>query len=246
LLCVFFVVIAYYSVFFLFSLGGGRSVQGAMLIWPRIVCATYTLWSVSSQAVWALLSGGGTGALLVSPFNVKWRCYAQARSVEESQFCLFSVIFPVRCISSISPRFYFRRHAFCFLPLTTILESPAYFFTLFLFWPLPPAHWSSTRSLWDLKPERWVLNPEIPLGADGVWACTCLTGKRAKQIFAPECVVTTNPSPKLAETPSLGRCLSSGSLQALKRLKNAFSVDSRGVPMGKENWYTQPAWPLHL
>jgi hypothetical protein len=37
---VFYVVIAYYSVFFLFSLGGGRSVQGAMLIWPRVVCGS--------------------------------------------------------------------------------------------------------------------------------------------------------------------------------------------------------------
>jgi hypothetical protein len=39
---VFFVVIAYYSVFFLFSLGGGRSVQGPMLIWPRVVCGSTT------------------------------------------------------------------------------------------------------------------------------------------------------------------------------------------------------------
>jgi hypothetical protein len=40
LLHVFFVVIAYYSVS-LFSLGGGWSVQGAMLIWPRVVyCST--------------------------------------------------------------------------------------------------------------------------------------------------------------------------------------------------------------
>jgi hypothetical protein len=37
LLRVFFVIIAYYSVS-LFSLGGGRCVQGAMLIWPKIVC----------------------------------------------------------------------------------------------------------------------------------------------------------------------------------------------------------------
>jgi hypothetical protein len=28
------------------------------------------------------------GALLVSPFNVKWRCYAQAGGVEESKFLL--------------------------------------------------------------------------------------------------------------------------------------------------------------
>jgi hypothetical protein len=40
LLHVFFVVIAYYSVFFLFSLGGCRSVQRATLIWPRVVCGS--------------------------------------------------------------------------------------------------------------------------------------------------------------------------------------------------------------
>jgi hypothetical protein len=72
------------------------------------------------------------GALLVSSFNMKWRCYAQAGDVEESKFCLFSLVFPVMCISSISPRFYFRKHAFCFLPLATILES-SYFFLYFLF-----------------------------------------------------------------------------------------------------------------
>jgi hypothetical protein len=31
--------------------------------------------------------------------------------------------FPARCISSISPRFYFRKHAFCFLPVVAILKS---------------------------------------------------------------------------------------------------------------------------
>jgi hypothetical protein len=40
LLRVFFLIIAYYSVFFLFYLSGGPSVQGAMLIWPRIVCGS--------------------------------------------------------------------------------------------------------------------------------------------------------------------------------------------------------------
>jgi hypothetical protein len=47
--------------------------------------------------------------------------------VEESKFCLFSVVFPVRCISSVFPRFYFRRHAFCFLTLVAILESSPFF-----------------------------------------------------------------------------------------------------------------------
>jgi hypothetical protein len=72
--------------------------------------------------VWELASGG-VGAFLVSPFNMEWGCYAWAGVVEESEFCLFSVVFPVRCISSISPRFYFRKHAFFFLPLVAILES---------------------------------------------------------------------------------------------------------------------------
>jgi hypothetical protein len=42
--------------------------------------------------------------------------------VGKSKFFLFLEVFPVRCISSISPRFYFRRHAFYFLPLAAILE----------------------------------------------------------------------------------------------------------------------------
>jgi hypothetical protein len=53
---------------------------------------------------------------------VKWRFSAQAGGVEGSKFCLFMAALPARCVSSISPRFHFRWHAFCFLPLVTILE----------------------------------------------------------------------------------------------------------------------------
>jgi hypothetical protein len=63
------------------------------------------------------------GALLISPFNVKWRRSAQAGGMEGSKFCLFPVTLPARCVSSVSSRFHFRRHTFCFLPLATILES---------------------------------------------------------------------------------------------------------------------------
>jgi hypothetical protein len=73
------------------------------------------------------VSGGSTGALLASPFNMKWRCYEWPGGVEDSKFCIFSVVFPARCVSSISPRFYFRRHVFCFLPLAAILESPCFY-----------------------------------------------------------------------------------------------------------------------
>jgi hypothetical protein len=80
--------------------------------------------STSFQAIWAR-AAGSPGALLVSPFNVKWKLSALARGVEESKFCLFSVILPAKCVSIVSPRFHYRRLAFCFLPLVAILESSA-------------------------------------------------------------------------------------------------------------------------
>jgi hypothetical protein len=33
---------------------------------------------------------------------------------------------PVKCVSSLSPRFHYRKLAFCFLPLSAILESLLY------------------------------------------------------------------------------------------------------------------------
>jgi hypothetical protein len=78
-------------------------------------------WSESSQAVWAPATGG-LGVLLVSPFNVKWRFSALAGGVEGSKLCLFSVIMPAKCVSGVSPRFHYRRLAFCFLPLAAILD----------------------------------------------------------------------------------------------------------------------------
>jgi hypothetical protein len=42
--------------------------------------------------------------------------------VEGSKFCLFLVVLLARYVSSISPRFHYRRHSFCSLPLTTIFN----------------------------------------------------------------------------------------------------------------------------
>jgi hypothetical protein len=70
-----------------------------------------------SQAIWAWATGV-LGALLVSPFSMKWRFTVPAGGVEWSKFCLFSVILPAKCVSSISPRFHCRRLAF---PLAAIL-----------------------------------------------------------------------------------------------------------------------------
>jgi hypothetical protein len=86
-------------------------------------------WSTSSQAVWAQATGG-PGALLVSPFNMKWRFSVLAGDVEGSKFCLFSVVLPAKCVSSVSPIFHYRRLTFCFYPLASILESLEFLFLL--------------------------------------------------------------------------------------------------------------------
>jgi hypothetical protein len=46
-----------------------------------------------------------------------------AGDMEGSKLCFFSVIMPAKCVSGMSPRFHYRRLAFCFLPLAAILES---------------------------------------------------------------------------------------------------------------------------
>jgi hypothetical protein len=53
--------------------------------------------------------------------------------VEGSKLYLFSVIMPVKCVFSISPRFHYRRLAFCFLPLAAILGSPWVFFLIYIY-----------------------------------------------------------------------------------------------------------------
>jgi hypothetical protein len=62
---------------------------------------------------------------------MKWRFSAPAGGVEGSKFCLFLVVVLARCVSSVSPRFHYRRHAFCFLPLAAILEFSPRIFILF-------------------------------------------------------------------------------------------------------------------
>jgi hypothetical protein len=97
-----------------------------MLLWLRLVCGGTAVPRSSPGPRLPKPYGrrplAAPGALLVSPFNVKWRFSAPAGDVEESKFCLFSVIMPAKCVSSVSPRFHYRRLAFCFLPLAAILE----------------------------------------------------------------------------------------------------------------------------
>jgi hypothetical protein len=62
---------------------------------------------------------------------VKWRFSEPAGDVEGSKLCLFPVIMPAKCVSSVSPRFHYRRLAFCFLPLAAILEFPLFWSSVY-------------------------------------------------------------------------------------------------------------------
>jgi hypothetical protein len=82
------VLTAYYSVSLFFP-SGGQSVQGAMLLWPRFVCEGTAVPRSSPGPCLPKLYGRqplvAPGALLVSPFNVKWRFSAPAGDVEGSK-----------------------------------------------------------------------------------------------------------------------------------------------------------------
>jgi hypothetical protein len=101
---------------------GGYAALAQACLWEYRGTAKLT-WSTSFQPVCVPVTGG-LGALLVSPFNVKWRFSVPAGVVNGSKLCLFSVIMPAKCVSGVSPRFHYRRLAFYFLPLVAILESP--------------------------------------------------------------------------------------------------------------------------
>jgi hypothetical protein len=123
LLCVFIFLIAYYSsnkqyclsniaqaiflFFSLFSLGGGQSVQRAILIWPRDVCGSTAYRLAHFVHVFPSRLGMGDWRWPGGPpgFTVQRevRCSVQAGGVEGSKFCLFSVALPARCVSNISP-----------------------------------------------------------------------------------------------------------------------------------------------
>jgi hypothetical protein len=71
---------------------GGYAALAQACLWEYRGTVKLT-WSASSQAIWAPATGS-PGALLVSPFNVKWRFSALVRGVEGPKLCLFSVIMP--------------------------------------------------------------------------------------------------------------------------------------------------------
>jgi hypothetical protein len=104
-----------------------RSVcPGAMLLWPRLICgSTVVPWSSPGLC---LPKPSGRGRLVArGPFwflylmwsgdSLCWLEVWRGQSYASSQWlCLQSV-------SSVSPRFHYRRLALCFLPLAATLES---------------------------------------------------------------------------------------------------------------------------
>jgi hypothetical protein len=99
-----------------------------MLLWPRLVCGS------------TMLQQSSPGPRLPKPSGHQWLaaggppCFSIQREVEilspaggveGSKLCLFSVIMPAKCVSSLSPRFHYSRLIFYFLPLAAILESSA-------------------------------------------------------------------------------------------------------------------------
>jgi hypothetical protein len=71
----FFQLLVYYSAFFLFSLGWGQCVQGAMLTCPRVFCGSTTCHLAHLVVCFSHagkeLGSGSAGALLVSLFNME-------------------------------------------------------------------------------------------------------------------------------------------------------------------------------
>jgi hypothetical protein len=109
---------------FLFSLSGGLG----MLLWPKLVCGSTTVPRSSPCPYLPKPSGRGQLSVRVPSLFLclTWSgdSLRQLEVWRGSMFCLFSVILPAKCVSSVPPRFNYRRLTFCFLPLAAILESP--------------------------------------------------------------------------------------------------------------------------
>jgi hypothetical protein len=127
LLCVFF-VIAYYSVFFsLFFPGWGLVCPGGYADLGQGCLWEYHM--LLSSPCGPLLPKPSGHCHLVAARELSWFLrltwngnVTHRLGVWRSQ-SFVSMVFSVRCISSVSPRFYFSRHAFCFLSLAAVLES---------------------------------------------------------------------------------------------------------------------------
>jgi hypothetical protein len=99
---------------------------------------------------------------------VKWRFSVPVGGVEGSKLCLFSVIMPAKCVSSVSPRFHYRRLAFCFLPLAAILESLLLSFFNLCPVSIPSYTFLHTSGSWPNRPWQLLWNSKSPLWGYGL------------------------------------------------------------------------------
>jgi hypothetical protein len=129
LCCVSFSV-PYYSVFFLW--GGGQSVQGALLVYPRGGCGSTTchlfahLLVCVSQAGLELASGS-VGALLVSQCNMVWRSFVQAGGSGCWEFCFFWWVFFCQVWLQYLSKIFDLRSSCCLLPPSSCHLSISFF-----------------------------------------------------------------------------------------------------------------------
>jgi hypothetical protein len=141
LLHVFIVLIAYYSVSLFPWVGlvfpGGYADLAQRCLWEYCVLLSSPCPHLPKQSGRGRLAAWGPLGFSVQG---EVRCSVQAGGVEGSKFCHFSVALPARCVSSVSPRFHFRWHTFCFLPLAAIFRFFPPFFTVYspVSWGLDP------------------------------------------------------------------------------------------------------------
>jgi hypothetical protein len=119
------VLIAYYSIS-LFTPGGGQSVQGAMLLWPRLVCRSTAV--LQSSPGPRLPKPYGRGRLAAPGPSLFLRLTWSGDSLRQLEVWrghsyAFSQWLCLQSVSPVSPRFHYRRLAFCFLPLAAILNN---------------------------------------------------------------------------------------------------------------------------
>jgi hypothetical protein len=123
-----FLFLIYYSVLF-FLRGGGQSVQGAILVYPRggcgntVCCLFAHLLVCIAQA--GLEPSSSEGILLFSQCNIAWRSFLWVGGSGCQSFAYSWWSFSAKCGSSITERFLiYGAHTVCFLPLVAILDLP--------------------------------------------------------------------------------------------------------------------------
>jgi hypothetical protein len=128
-------IIQFFVLFCFVLWSGGRSIQGAMLVYPRGGCGStmchlfaHLLVCVSQAGLELPSTSGSMGSLLFSQCNMAWRSFVWAGGSGCWSFANSWWFFPAKCGSSILARFLiYGAHTVCFLPLVAILDPNIHF-----------------------------------------------------------------------------------------------------------------------